>query len=299
MPWLDHGSRGGEQVKPASFGYARAESVEQVLDLLQQHGDEARVLAGGQSLIAALNLRLAAPAILIDINRLDALAGVERQGGRVRIGALTRQRALERTPEVAAALPLIAEALPHIAHPAIRNRGTIGGSLALADPAAELPACALALAADIEVTGKGGARAVPAASFFKGLYETDLAPGELLTAVTFPALGRNERSAFGELARRHGDYAVVGLAAHGRVEDGVVSDLRLAFFGVDGKPTLAESAARALDGQCIDDATLDAAGAALLSDLDPTDDVHATAATKRHLARVLMARVLRRLVGEA
>ncbi len=176
-------------MKPAPFAYVRAASLDQVFDLLAEHGDEARLLAGGQSLIATLNLRLSVPAILIDINSLSDLSGISVENGALRIGALTRQRALEDSPEVTASAPLLELAIPHIAHPAIRNRGTIGGSLAYADPAAELPACAMALGAEIELEGPGGQRRVAAADFFRGLYETALGPTELISALLVPKAG--------------------------------------------------------------------------------------------------------------
>ena len=286
-------------MKPAPFAYVRARAIEAVFDLLAQHGDEARLLAGGQSLIPTLNLRLSAPRVLIDINGLDALAGIEVTGGGLRIGALTRQRAVERSEEVARCAPLIAMAMPHIAHPAVRNRGTIGGSIAYADPAAELPACAVALGAEIELRGRDGDRRVAAADFFRGLYETDLRAGEVVSAVIVPAPGPDARSAFAELARRHGDYALVGVAAHARAADAVLSDVRLVFFGLDVRPVQARAAGAALEGRRVDEKAVADAQAALEEDLQPSGDIHASAATKLHLARVLTGRVLRELAGEA
>jgi carbon-monoxide dehydrogenase medium subunit len=285
-------------VKPAPFAYARAASLEQVFDLLARHGDEARLLAGGQSLIPTLNLRLSAPTLLIDINGLDELAGIAVENGELRIGALTRHRALEESDEVARHSPLLKLAMPYIAHPAVRNRGTIGGSIALADPAAELPACAVALGAYIELRGADGARRVEAAQFFRGLYETDLRPGEVVTAVTIPAYA-GCRSAIAEFARRHGDYAMIGLAAHARMDGRTVADARLVFFGVGAKPVQAQAAAAAIEGSEIDDASIAAAKQALANDLEPVGDLHASAATRLHLAGVLTARVLRQLATEA
>jgi aerobic carbon-monoxide dehydrogenase medium subunit len=285
-------------VKPAPFAYARAASLEQVFDLLARHGDDARLLAGGQSLIPTLNLRLSAPALLIDINGLDELAGIAVENGELRIGALTRHRALEQSDEVARHSPLLKLAMPYIAHPAVRNRGTIGGSIALADPAAELPACAVALGAHIELRGADGARRVEASQFFRGLYETDLRPGEVVTAVTIPA-HTGCRSAIAEFARRHGDYAMIGLAAHARLDGKALADARLVFFGVGAKPVLAQAAAAAIEGSEIDDASIAAAKEALADDLEPVGDLHASAATKLHLAGVLTARVLRQLATEA
>jgi carbon-monoxide dehydrogenase medium subunit len=285
-------------VKPAPFAYVRAASLDQVFDLLARHGDEARLLAGGQSLVPTLNLRLSTPALLIDINGLDQLAGIAVENGGLRIGALTRQRAVEESEEVARHGPLLKMAMPHIGHPAVRNRGTIGGSIAFADPAAELPACAVALGARIELRGSEGCRTVAADRFFRGLYETDLGAGEVVTAVTIPKRAPGYRSAIAELARRHGDYAMVGLAAHARLDGRALADARLVFFGVGAKPVLAQAAGAALEGRVVDDSSIAAAKAALAGDLDPIGDLHASAATKLHLAGVLTGRVLRQLATE-
>jgi aerobic carbon-monoxide dehydrogenase medium subunit len=285
-------------VKPAPFAYARAASLDQVFDLLARHGDEARLLAGGQSLVPTLDLRLSAPALLIDINGLDELAGIAVEDGGLRIGALTRQRTVEESAEVARHAPLLQLAMPYVAHPAIRNRGTIGGSIAFADPAAELPACAMALGAQIELRGAQGSRTVEAGRFFRGLYETDLRPGEVVTAVTIPSCA-GYRSAIVELTRRHGDYAMVGLAAHARLDGGMLADARLVFFGVGAKPVQAHTAGAALEGRKLDDVSIAAATEALADDLGPVGDLQASAATKLHLAGVLTARVLRQLAAGA
>ena len=286
-------------MKPAPFAYARAASLDEVFDLLARHGDEARLLAGGQSLVPTLNLRLSAPALLIDINGLHELDGIAVENGGLRIGALTRQRTVEESDEIARHGPLLKMAMPYIAHPAIRNRGTVGGSIAFADPAAELPACAVALGAQIELQGAQGSRTVEAERFFRGLYETDLRPGEVVTAVTIPKREPGYRSAIAEFARRHGDYAMIGLVAHARVAGTALSDVRLVFFGVGVMPMRAHAAGAALEGREIEAATIQAAQTALVEDLEPTADLHTSAATKLHLARVLTARVLRQLVGEA
>jgi carbon-monoxide dehydrogenase medium subunit len=279
-------------MKAPRFAYARPASIAEALALLAEHKDEARVLAGGQSLVPMLNFRLAAPKVLVDINRIAGLAGIKITKDHVRIGALTRHVELERSPDIARHLPLIAGAMPHIAHPAIRNRGTFGGSCALADPAAELPACALALGATFILAGKKGERRVAADDFFKGLYATALQAGELLVAAEFPLPKPGHASAFGELARRHGDYAMVGIAAHGSTQ-GKFADMRVAFFGVGDRPQRAAQFERALDGQPATAKTLEGALAKLDADLDPRADLHATAATKRHLAKVLAGRVLK------
>jgi carbon-monoxide dehydrogenase medium subunit len=273
-------------VKPAPLAYARAQSLAQALAALEAHGGEARLLAGGQSLIPALNLRLDTPAALIDINGLAELRGIALERGVLRIGALTRHAELEADPLVARHAPLLAEAAPLIAHAAIRSRGTIGGSLALADPAAELPACALALDAAILVAGRGGPRRIAATDFFQGLYTTALAPGEIITAVEIPSAQPGDRSAVEELARRHGDYAIVGLAA-ARPDGGAP---RLAFFGVGPTPLRARRAEAALAA-----GDLAAAQAALEQELDPPGDLHGPPALRRHLARVLLGRIAARI----
>lgn len=273
-------------MKPAPFAYRKARSVEEAIALLGTR--EARLLAGGQSLIALLNMRLATPALLVDINGIEGLGGIVLRDGMVEIGALVRHVEAEHSPIVAAQAPLIARALPHVGHVAIRNRGTIGGSLALADPAAELPACLLALGGEVEARGPRGTRRIAAEEFFKGLFETALAPDEMLTAVRVPAAGRDTRVGFAELSRRHGDYALVGLAASARVDGGRLADVRLAFFGVGATPLRARGAEAALV-----DGDVEAAVNAL--DLDPPDDAQATGAVKRHLAGVLLRRVARQL----
>jgi carbon-monoxide dehydrogenase medium subunit len=285
-------------VKAPPFDYLRPKSLPEALALLRQHGDDAKVIAGGQSLVPALNLRLLAPKLLIDIGGLPELRGIAVADGRVRIGALTRQVELMRSPEVATHLPLVAQALPHVAHPAVRNRGTIGGNLAHADPASELPACALALQAEMIVAGADGERRIAAEDFFTGIYETALAPDELLVAVELPAIGRDGVTAFLELARRSGDYALVGVAAQGTLRDGVFGELRLAFLSVGPKPMLATGAAATLVGRPVTAATIAQAQAGLADDLEPQDDLQATAATRLHLARVLLQRAVRELVPE-
>jgi carbon-monoxide dehydrogenase medium subunit len=284
-------------MKAPRFAYARPASIAEALALLAEHADGARVLAGGQSLVPMLNFRVASPGVLVDINRVAGLSGITVARDHVRIGALTRHVELERSADVARHLPLVASAMPHVAHPAIRNRGTFGGSCALADPAAELPACALALGATFVVAGRKAERRVAAQDFFKGLYATALEPGELLVAAEFPLPRPGYASAFGELARRHGDYAMVGLAAHGSTQGGKFSDMRVVFFGVGDRPRRAAQFERALEGRAASAKTVGGALAGLDADLDPRADLHASAATKRHLARVLAGRVLERMEG--
>lgn len=281
-------------MKAPAFDYVRPHSLPDALALLREHGERAKIIAGGQSLVPALNLRLLAPAIIVDIGALNELRGITISNDIVRIGALTRHVDLQRSAGIAQHVPLVAQAIARVAHPAVRNRGTIGGSLAQADPATELPACAIALEAMIVVTGVEGERSVPARDFFRGLYETALAPDEILVRVDVPTIGEDQRPVFFEFARRAGDYAIVGLAGQATLGDGGLRELRLAYFGVGGKPTLVERAAACLVGRRVDQAALTEAEAALGADLEAQDDLQASAATRLHLARVL----LRRAVGE-
>lgn len=276
-------------MKPAPFAYAKAKSLEHAIELLGDSDGEAKVLAGGQSLIATLNMRLSTPRLLVDINGLG-LSGVTVKNGTVEIGALTRHVELERSPHIAKHAPLIARAMPHIAHAAIRNRGTIGGSIAFADPAAELPACLVALGGEVEIAGAKGRRSVKADDFFQGLFETALGPDDVLTAIRVPAAGGETRVGFDEFARRHGDYAMVGLAASAEADGDGFSDVRLAYFGVGATPVRARQAETALTNGDIDGAVT-----ALGHDLDPPSDVHSTSATKRHLAGVLLRKIAKQL----
>jgi carbon-monoxide dehydrogenase medium subunit len=285
-------------MKAPAFRYARPRTLAEAYELLEHYGEEARILAGGQSLLAALNMRLAAPRVLVDINGLEELSGIRAESGRVRIGALTRHRTLERSAEIARLLPLVHEAMPHVAHAAIRNRGTFGGSVALADPAAELPACSVALGADFVIGSSRGERRVPAREFFKGLYETDLRPGEILLAGEFPAAAPGWRYAFEELARRHGDFALVGVAACARGEGGLLRDVGLVFFGLGGAPVRARAAARAIEGRACTRETVAEAQAALERELPAYGDLHASGAARLHLARVLLGRALQRLAAQ-
>ncbi len=275
-------------MKPAPFAYHKARSLDDAVAQLAANKD-ARLLAGGQSLIATLNMRLSAPSLLIDINGIGGLDGIALKDGWVEIGALVRHAQAERSDLIAKHAPLIARAMPHIAHVAIRNRGTLAGSIAFADPAAELPACLLALDGEVEATGPKGKRVIKATDFFKGLFETALSPDEMLTAIRLPAADKDTRVGFAELARRHGDYATVGLAACARASGQSLSDVRLAFFGVGDTPVRAAKAEAALS-----QGDVEAAVAAL--DLAPHDDVQETAAVKKHLAGVLLRRVAAQLM---
>ena len=274
-------------MKPAPFAYAKARSLDHAIELLGS--DDARLLAGGQSLMATLNMRLSAPNLLIDINGIGGLDGIARNGETIEIGALTRHAQAERSEVIAKYAPLIARAMPFVGHAAIRNRGTLGGSVAFADPAAELPACLLALDGEVSAQGPKGMRTIKAGDYFQGLYETALGPQEILTAIRLPAADKNTRTGFAELARRHGDYAIVGLAATARADGKALKDVRLAFFGVGNTPLRATKSEAALER-----GDIDAAVAAL--DLDPHDDIQASAAVKKHLAGVLLRRVAKQLM---
>ena len=280
-------------MKPAPFAYAKAKSLDHAIELLARPDGEARLLAGGQSLIATLNMRLSAPKLLIDLNGVDGLSGIAVRNGMVEIGALTRHVEAERSSEIARHAPLIALAMPHIGHAAIRNRGTLGGSIAFADPAAELPACLVALGGEVEIAGPRGKRTVKAGDFFKALFETALGAGDVLTAIRVPAATPETRVGFAEFARRHGDYAMVGLAATAQADGKGLGDVRLAYFGVGNVPLRARKAETKLTEGNIDDAVQ-----ALAADLDPSGDVQATAAAKNHLAGVLLRRVAKQLMEQ-
>jgi carbon-monoxide dehydrogenase medium subunit len=283
-------------MKASAFNYARATSVSNALELLRAHGERAKVLSGGQSLMPAMNLRLISPELIVDIGELTELRGIAVNGELLRIGALTRHVDLARSPEIAAHAPLLTEAIAHVAHPAIRNRGTLGGSLAHADPASELPACMLALKATIIARGQAGERRIAAGEFFTGIYQTALSAEELLIAVELPVAPENSAYFFHEFAQRRGDYAIVGLSAQATVEGKTFADLRLAFFAVGDRPVLAKAATR-LVGVAITPALLSGACAALDEELDPHDDQQASPSMRRHLAKVLLVRCVSTLLG--
>jgi carbon-monoxide dehydrogenase medium subunit len=285
-------------VKAPSFAYAKPASTGEALDLLERNGGEAKVLAGGQSLVAALNMRLSAPRLLVDITGLAPLKGIRVADDKITIGALTTHAEIESSAEIARHLPLLAQAAPHIAHVAIRNAGTLGGSLALADPAAEWPSCVLALDAEIVLLGRAGERRVKAHEFFKGLYETALREGELLVRVEFPIPAPTQRTAFVEFARRHGDYAIVGLAATAKLSSGAFSGVRLAFLGAGPTPVLATKTMAALEGKTFSSDMVAMAQAVLSGELQAGADLYNSAATKLHLARVLLDRALDRLAAD-
>ena len=279
-------------MKAPPFGYLRPGSVAEAIRALEADED-AKLLAGGQSLVPMLAMRLARPSTLVDISRLSELSGVRRDNGTVRVGAAVRQRDLQRSAE-ARAVPLLPAVLPHIGHREVRNAGTVGGSLAHADPAAELPAVAVALGADLLVRGPGGQRSVGARDFFRGPFETALADGEMLAEVIFPAGVPGDRYAFEEVARRHGDFALCGVAAAVHLDAGEVTRARLGLLGVAGHPVAVDVTDAAASG-----ASPREIGADVARSLAPPGDLHASASYRRRLAGVLIARCLSRaLEGE-
>lgn len=282
-------------MKPAPFTYIAASSLDQALALKAEYGDEARFLAGGQSLIPAMNFRLARPAVLIDINPLSELGRIDRpEGDDIRVGALTRYRSLEKDSGFLQACPLFADALPHIAHPQIRNRGTIGGNLSHADPASELPAVATAMQAWMRIKSQKGEREVAASEFFAGLLTTSLEPEEMLVEIAFPAAPPRSGSCFLEIARRRGDFALAGVAAIVSLdEDGQCAGVRLALCGVGDTPVDASDAAASLIGQRCTGEAIEAVAADVQNAIDPPGNVHASADYQRHIAGVLTRRALK------
>lgn len=281
-------------MKPAPFAWEAPRSLDAAIEALGRHGDEAKLLAGGQSLIPVMNFRLARPAVLVDLNGLPDLDFVHPgEDGVLRIGALARQSRVERDPSVRQLAPLLAEAMPWIAHPQIRNRGTIGGTLAHADPAAELPAVAVALGARLRLDGPRGERWVGADDFFHGLFATDLRPDEILTEIEIPAAEERTGTAFLEIARRHGDYALAGVAAVITLDaSGSCSDARIVLMSVGDRPLVAGRAADLLVGERPGEVAIEAASDTVRGEIDPAGDIHASADFKRHLAGVLTRRAL-------
>jgi aerobic carbon-monoxide dehydrogenase medium subunit len=281
-------------MKPAPFKYIAATSLAHALALKAQHGDDAKFLAGGQSLIPAMNFRLARPAVVIDINEIGDLAGIRPHKGAVRIGPLTRYGTLQRDDTLGKLFPLIGEALPHIAHPQIRNRGTIGGNLSHADPASELPAIALALHARFRVRSAKQERLIAAADFFTGALTTDLQPDEMLVEIELPAPKPRSGSCFMEIARRRGDFAIAGVAAMVTMaEQDRCVEVRLALCGVGETPVDTSAAADGLIGRAPSEQAIREAAASLQSMIEPGGNVHATADYQRHVAGVLAERALR------
>lgn len=281
-------------MKPAPFRYVAARSIEAALQLKAEYGDEARFLAGGQSLVPTMNFRLTQPAVLIDINPLTEAAGIRNgAAAHLRIGALTRYRTLERNPEIAVHVPLIHEALPHIAHPQIRNRGTIGGNLAHADPASEMPAIVVALGGRLRARSVRGERWIAASDFFVGALSTALEPDEMLMEVELPVAPPRSGSAFMEVSRRRGDFALIGVACTVRLDEaGRCEEARIGLCNAGDGPVLAAEASASLVGRPIGAPEIEAAAALVQSEIDPGGSIHASKEFQRHLAGVLTARAL-------
>jgi aerobic carbon-monoxide dehydrogenase medium subunit len=286
-------------MKLPAVEYEAPATVAEAIDLLAEHVDEASVLAGGQSLIPLLALRLARPAVLIDINGVDDLSGVSATDGWMTIGAMTREYVAEESETVADTVPLLAAALPLIGHEAIRSRGTIGGSLAHADPAAELPAVARALDAEFVVRGPSGERVIPAAQWFEGYLTTSRRPDELLTEVRFPAAGPGTGISFQEVARRHGDFAIVGVAVSLTLPEGAISDARLAFAGMSDVPVRAAAAEDLLVGERPSAELFDEAARRATGDLDPPADLHGSSDYRKKIAVAVVRRGLRAAADNA
>src|SRR6516165_11742827 len=286
-------------MKARNFRYIRPSSLDQACRILAEGGGDAVPVAGGQSLLAGLNMRLSAPKLLVDIGDLKELTGQSYEGGAVRLGALTRHAELLGSQVIQKHAPLLVRAAAHIGHVAIRNRGTLGGSLAYADPAAELPACAVALGAKIELGSRKGARSVQAEDFFKGLFETDLRPGELILSVNFPVMQNRNAMGFAELARRHGDFALVGLAAVSTMRNERIAQARIVYFGCVDRARLAQSVSAAVEGLTTPVPNAAAFESAIRSDLAPDETPGLRADTKLHVAAVLTRRVLNSLSGSA
>ena len=283
-------------MKAAAFDYVKAKNLVEAVALLSEHGEDARLIAGGQTLLATLNLRLSEPSILIDITAVAELKGISVEGNMLRIGALVTHTEIESSDLIAQHAPLLTEAAPHIAHRAIRNLGTWGGSLAYGDPAAEWPACSLALDAIMVIQGPGGIRKVSANDFFVDLYTTTLQADEILVASEIPLASSNQGHCFQELARRHGDYAAVGLAAVIRKENGKVQACRLAFFSVAAIPTMAAKAQAFIEGKSIDAALIQQAVKLAREEIETLADITNSQETKTHLLGVLLERALTKMM---
>ena len=282
-------------MKAPAFDYVRVKSVEEAISLLQTHGDDAKILAGGQTVMATLNMRLSNPALLVDIRPIEALKRIAVEGNTLHIGAMVTHSEIEASAVIREHAPLLSMAVPYIAHKAIRNMGTWGGSLAYADPAAEWPACAIALNATLIAQGPKGTRKIPADQFFLDLYTTALAPDELLVDVEIPIRNKQQTVTFNELARRHGDYAIAGIAACAQRESEILRDPRFVFFAVASTPFSAIKSQVAVNGKVLTNTVIDESIAALRSELEPLADLTNSSATKLHLSTVLLKRAIHAL----
>lgn len=282
-------------MKAPAFDYVRVSSVNEAISLLQTHGDDAKILAGGQTVMATLNMRLSNPALLVDISPITGLKRIAVEGSTLHIGAMVTHSEIESSSVIREHAPLLSMAVTHIAHKAIRNMGTWGGSLAYADPAAEWPACAIALNATMVAQGPKGVRKIKADQFFVDLYTTALEPDELLIDVEIPVRGAQQVVAFNELARRHGDYAIAGIAACGKREGEILRDIRFVFFAVASTPFQAKKAQAAVEGKVLTNSVVEEAMGALRSELEPLADLTNSSATKLHLSTVLLKRAIHAL----
>ena len=286
-------------MKPARFEYTCPRTVGEALDLLANHGDEAKILAGGQSLVPLMNMRLARPAVIVDINRIDALGYLREENGALCVGALTRQRAAERSPLVAERCPLLRDALHLVGHAQIRNRGTVGGSIAHADPAAELTAILVALDGEVVVRRAGGARTIPAPDLFVTYLTTSLDPREMIVEVRIPALPQGAGWSWMEIARRHGDFALAGVGVVLALHRGAISEARIGLTGVGPTPVRAVDAERLLVGRAASDALWADAAEAVRAAVTPDGDIHASAEYRKHVSGVLTQRALREALSRA
>jgi len=287
---MSHGEM--PKLKPRSFEYIRAESLEDVFQVLDEQGDEAKIIAGGQSLMAAMNMRFAAPETLVDVADIIEMRGIHLNGDMLRIGAMSRHSEVLASEDVATHAPIIFQAMPQIAHPAIRNRGTFGGSLCNADPASELPACALAAQAIFNIQSSVGSRSVAAVDFLEGTYATCLKANEVLISVDVPIATANTRTFFDEVARRHGDFAMAGIAAQAEISGGVIGQASLVYFAVSEMALRSDAASAMIEGQRIDDLDVEAVCDALAIDIHPFEDLTTSGEAKMHLLKVLTRRAL-------
>ncbi len=282
-------------MKPAKFSYVRAESVEQVLDLFERIEGDVKILAGGQSLNPTLNMRLSEPDVLVDINDLDELKGITSNDGMLHVGALTRHVELEQSELVARHTPLLVKAIGHVAHAAVRNRGTIGGNVSLADPASELPACCVALDAVFTIQNRQGTRTTRARDYFKDLYETDLQENDLLTSISFPLARETTVCAFREFVRRRGDFASTGLVVNAELEGGVFTSFSPVYFAVANTPVLAAGVSQLLVNKTITGELVEQAIAAVDNDVEIAGDSYMSTDMKQHLAKHYLKEVIEEL----
>lgn len=283
-------------MKPYDFSYTRATSLGHLYDLFDEHGDGLKILAGGQSLITTLNMRLSSPEILVDINDLNEISSISLTDNIVSVGALVRHTEIQESNDIKLHVPLLKLAIEHVAHAAIRNRGTHGGSIAFADPAAEIPACVLALNASMVLASREGERRIAAPDFFKDLYDTELRENEIIVAIEYPIAKKNTVSAFREFTRRKGDFATVGLALNGEFDGKVLQSLSLAFFGVANTPVLAKQVSDLIVGEPVTPSLIEKAQNELANEIEVIGDLYASAEMKLHLSKHYLKQALEELL---